>query len=251
MKRIFLIFATALLFSSTVHAQDIITHKDGHDTEAKVLEINTKEVKYRLFNEPEGAIYTVNKSDILMIRYESGRNEVFNNNTEVGLYYTNREPLENLKPGMKYKELKHIYNYREFSSVIGDRYSPAWSGVCSFLLPGLGQMICGEVGRGFIFFGSALVGTAGSYAIMKAGTNSRGDISTGAAIGSLALSAGVLAIDIISIVDGVRVAKVKNMYEQDMKKAYSFKMNIYPSFDCAIVGNTYQPVAGLKLAVNF
>lgn len=251
MKRFFLFFVTALLFSSMVHAKDIITHKDGHEIEVKVLEVTNNDVKYRLFDEPDGAIYTVRKSDILMIRYESGRNEVFNNNSEVGLYYTNREPVKNLRPGMKYKELKQIYNYKEFSSSIGDKYSPALSGVCSFLIPGLGQMICGEVGRGIAFLGGSVAGAVGSTVIMNAGIASKGNVSTGAAIGSLVLAAGVLALDIIAIVDGVRVAEVKNMYEQDLKKTYSFKMNVYPSFDYAMIGNTYQPVAGLKMAVNF
>ncbi len=67
----------------------------------------------------------------------------------------------------------------------------------------------------------------------------------------LAISLGVAALDIISIVDGVRVAKVKNMYEQDLRKAYSFDMSVCPSFDYAMVGNSYQPTAGLKLSVRF
>jgi hypothetical protein len=52
-------------------------------------------------------------------------------------------------------------------------------------------------------------------------------------------------------VDGVRVAKVKNMYEQDLRRAYSFDMSVCPSFDYAMVGNSHQPTAGIKLSVRF
>lgn len=77
------------------------------------------------------------------------------------------------------------------------------------------------------------------------------EFSPGAVITGLAIYAGVAALDIIAIVDGVRVAKVKNMYEQDLKKAYALEMSVYPSLDYAMIGNSYQPTAGLTLAVRF
>ena len=255
-KRFVLVFVALMASAAMAQAQDLITKKDGQDIKAKVLEVSTNEVKYKLFDEPDGATYIVKKSEILMIRYESGRNEVFNNNSQAGMYYTDREAVENLSVGMKYKELKHLYNYKEYSPALVDRYSPAWSGVASFFIPGLGQMICNEVGRGFAFLGGAVGGSILAPIVILSGAtvNSYGeivDVTPGAAIAGLAIYAGVTALDIIAIIDGVRVAKVKNMYEQDLKKAYSFEMNVSPSFDFAMVGNSYQPTAGLKLSVKF
>ena len=117
-------------------------------------------------------------------------------------------------------------------------------------------MICNEVGRGFAFLGGAVGGSILAPIVILSGAtvNSYGeivDVAPGAAIAGLAIYAGVTALDIIAIIDGVRVAKVKNMYEQDLKKAYSFEMNVAPSFDFAMVGNSYQPTAGLKLSVKF
>lgn len=256
MKKSVLIIATAVLSSAMVHAQDIITQKDGQEIRAKVLEVNPTEVKYRYYDEIDGATYTVKKSEILLIKYESGRNEVFGKTSDYGLYYTDREPVENLTVGMKYKELKHIYNYKEFSPALADRYSPAWSGVASFFIPGLGQMICNEVGRGFAFLGGSLGGSILGASVIASGAvmDSYGEVlefSPGAVITGLAIYAGVAALDIIAIVDGVRVAKVKNMYEQDLKKAYALEMSVYPSLDYAMIGNSYQPTAGLTLAVRF
>ena len=224
--------------AAMAQAQDLITKKDGQDIKARVLEVSPNEVKYKLFDEPDGATYIVN------------------NNSQAGMYYTDREAVENLSVGMKYKELKHLYNYKEYSPALVDRYSPAWSGVASFFIPGLGQMICNEVGRGFAFLGGAVGGSILAPVVMFYGATvtTSGQIvelAPGSVIAGLAISAGVAALDIIAIIDGVRVAKVKNMYEQDLKKAYSFEMNVSPSFDFAMVGNSYQPTAGLKLSVRF
>ena len=60
-----------------------------------------------------------------------------------------------------------------------------------------------------------------------------------------------LAVEIAAIVDAVRVAKVKNMYDQDMRNNYSLDVNIYPSFNYTHTANGIQPTAGLTLAMRF
>ena len=256
MKRFVLVFVALMASAAMAQAQDLITKKDGQDIKARVLEVSPNEVKYKLYDEPDGATYIVKKSELVMIRYESGRNEVFNNNSQSGMLYTDREAVENLTVGMKYKELKNLYNFREYTPALADRYSPAWSGVASFFIPGLGQMICNEVGRGFAFLGGAVGGSILAPVVMFYGATvtTSGQIvelAPGSVIAGLAISAGVAALDIIAIIDGVRVAKVKNMYEQDLRKAYSLEMNVYPSVNYAVIGNTCQPIAGITLAVRF
>ena len=59
-------------WSFSVYSQDIITTKKGEDIVAKVLEVNVNEVKYKKYNNPQGPIYLLLKSDILLIRYENG-----------------------------------------------------------------------------------------------------------------------------------------------------------------------------------
>lgn len=241
----------ALLCFHGAFAQDLITKKDGTDIRAKVLEISTNEVRYKLFDEPESATYICRKSDLMMIRFESGRKEFFTGKSYSDLYTTDREPVADITPNMKYKELKAIYNPKEYEKTLADRHSPVWSGITSAIIPGLGQMISGEVGRGFAFLGSHVGGATIASCILAAGTDEYGDISEGSAILALAVEAGILALDIYSIVDGVRVAKVKNMYEQDLRKLYAVDVNLYPSVKLASLGNTIQPTAGLTLAISF
>ena len=62
--------------------------------------------------------------------------------------------------------------------------------------------------------------------------------------------ASMLAVDICSIVDAVRVAKVKNMYEYDLyKKLYS--LDLHPSVNYILTPTGTQPTAGFTLALNF
>ncbi len=261
MKRILFVLSVLLVSAVTASAQDIITKKNGEDIKAKVLEIDNSNVKYKLFDEPDGVTYTMPKTQILMIRYESGRNEVFNTAPATINYGDDREPAEGIRYGMKYRELKHIYNYKDWYSGPGDSYNPAVMGVCSWLIPGLGQMICGEVGRGFGWLAGAagssvLLGVASgmaSKAMYEAEYIEDSDYETTNAIGMAFLLAGVISyitIDICAIKDACRVAKVRNMYEQDLRKM-NYSLELHPSVDYIRMPNGSQPIAGLTLAMRF
>ena len=156
-----------------------------------------------------------------------------------------------IAPGMKYKELKRIYDYKDWFSTQEDEYSPALMGLCSFLIPGLGQIICDEVGRGFAWLGGAV----GCY-LLTSGTSAMGIplIMTGSGVaGPLVMFAGpiaMLTLDICAITDACRVAKVKNMYMTDLEKR-KYSLDLHPSVDCINLSGGVQPVAGLTLALKF
>ena len=65
-----------LIVSSTVLGQDVILLKDGSEIKAKVTEIGVQEIKYKKFDNLEGPVYTLKKSDVFMITYENGQKEV-------------------------------------------------------------------------------------------------------------------------------------------------------------------------------
>ena len=68
-----------------------------------------------------------------------------------------------LEPGMKYKELKSIYNHKDYVKSVSDPYSKTWMGIGSFFMPGIGQIASNETRRGFAFIGgSVLISTVGS-----------------------------------------------------------------------------------------
>lgn len=251
MRNLFITLLLIAVGTSSAFAQDLITKKNGEDVKAKVLEVTPSEVKYKLFDEPNGVTYTAKKSELLMIRYESGRNEVFTQNSMSDLYLSDREPLEGLRPNMKYKELKTMYNFKEFTPTLADRYSPAWTGVASFFIPGLGECINGEWGRGLgKFFGNVALMTTANVCVQRSYVDyaPAWQIEIGVAV---VCYAAALGLDIWSIVDAVRIAKVKNMYEQDLKKLYAIDVDLYPSVNYIQTAYGVQPTAGFTLAMRF
>jgi hypothetical protein len=68
-----------LIFSLVlgVNAQDIIIKKNGDEIKAKVLEITLSELKYKNFNNLEGPMISIAKSDVIFVKYENGTKDVF------------------------------------------------------------------------------------------------------------------------------------------------------------------------------
>lgn len=76
MKRLVFIFL-ASLYGCVLHAQDIITKKDGTDIQAKVTEVGIDQISYKKYSNPDGPTYVIKKNEILMITYENGEREVY------------------------------------------------------------------------------------------------------------------------------------------------------------------------------
>lgn len=172
-------------------------------------------------------------------------------------------------PGMKYKDLKDSYNPKSYVAQSTDPYSRVWSGVASWLVPGLGQAICGEVGRGLKFFGADLVfASVASYgaqkfednAVIKDGKVESYKNESAAKSGAYIMMGSLVAaavVDIWAIVDAVKVAKVKNMYYQDLYgRRSAIDLGFEPYFtlapsSSAVTGNAFQPVAGMSMRLSF
>lgn len=147
-----------------------------------------------------------------------------------------------------YKELKGQFNPREYVATFSDKYSPAWCGVGSFFIPGLGDAICGEWGRGICqFLGSGLLAGFASACMQSEDIDDNANLE----IAAMVSAAGALAIDIWSIFDAVKIAKVKNMYYQSAAMASSVDIKLSPKFACVNSVNGTVPTAGLALNISF
>ncbi|MFN6379523.1 MAG: hypothetical protein ACK4WD_09615 [Flavobacteriales bacterium] len=109
----------------------------------------------------------------------------------------------------QYEKDKERFNFRDYKRSSTDAYEPIISGLASFFIPGLGQIYCDETMRGFKFLG----GVVGSMFISISGAvflfiSGGADLGYGLLIGGALMSTG---IHIWSIIDAIRVAKVKNM----------------------------------------
>ncbi|MFD2514015.1 hypothetical protein ACFSRY_09070 [Pontibacter locisalis] len=58
-------------------AQDLLIKRNGEEVQVKVQEITLEEVKYKRFDNLEGPVISIAKSDVFMIKYENGTKELF------------------------------------------------------------------------------------------------------------------------------------------------------------------------------
>jgi len=76
MKKLLLLI-TIILITTQLFAQDKIYKLKGSVIIAKVIEIGTDEIKYKLFDNPEGPVYVVDKSTLNRIEFADGRVEKY------------------------------------------------------------------------------------------------------------------------------------------------------------------------------
>jgi hypothetical protein len=125
----------------------------------------------------------------------------------------------------QYRINKTKYDYCTYSHQVGDRYNPTVAGIASFI-PGLGQALSGEAGRGATFF----EGFAGCFGVTAYGAYVGLNSENGAVGTQIMLTgmAGMLAVDVWAIIDAVRVAKVNNLAWRDKNKTpYNLQVQPY------------------------
>jgi hypothetical protein len=81
MKKMFALFVALAVFEVSLNAQDIITKSNGEELKVKVLEVTQNEVKYKRFDQQDGPIFTISKSEIFMLKYQNGSKDIFSEST--------------------------------------------------------------------------------------------------------------------------------------------------------------------------
>lgn len=76
MKNTFLLFCSFFMLN-VLHSQDLIIKNNGDTIPARITGITPDQVRYKRADFPNGPDYLQQKSDLAMIRYESGIRETF------------------------------------------------------------------------------------------------------------------------------------------------------------------------------
>ena len=165
-----------------------------------------------------------------------------------------------------YKELKEVYNFRMYFEHESDPYNVSMAGIFGFFSPGVPQLVMNESLRGALFFGgSAICFYMAENSAEELGKLTAYDTSgqpyytdTDKAAQYTKMMLGFLAADlgiaIWSCIDAKRVAKVKNMYYQDiMGRQAAIKMDVEPflSYTPSAVSGSVKPAAGLSMKFSF
>jgi hypothetical protein len=128
---------------------------------------------------------------------------------------------------MQYKDYSKLYDAGNYVPRQNDPFQPFVAGLASYFIPGLGQCVCGEGGRGLGFFlGTEMMGVGTIISILSTpGVIGVYDFdeqtvipqpSAGDHFRNATLLAGTCALYVWNIFDAVKVAKIKNMYHHDV-----------------------------------
>jgi hypothetical protein len=72
-----LLFILFICSSNITKAQDTLSMRSGENILVKVIEVGTSEVKYKKQDNLNGPIFSILKSDLLIIKYENGTKDDF------------------------------------------------------------------------------------------------------------------------------------------------------------------------------
>jgi len=64
---------------NTILAQDLMIFKNGDEKEVKILKISSSEITYKKWSNLKGPEYTMDISEIFMVKYKNGDKDIFNN----------------------------------------------------------------------------------------------------------------------------------------------------------------------------
>ena len=127
------------------------------------------------------------------------------------------------------------------------------------MIPGLGQMVCGEVGRGVAFLGAytgcAVIVGVGVAQIYSNSfdyyyTGNTGNSSAGTGFILLGLG-GAAVVSIWSIIDAVNVAKVNNMYLRTLRNTSNIKVEMSPYVEHLSINNQVVTPLGMTMRLKF
>jgi hypothetical protein len=188
----------SVLFSfaaSVAFAQDLIVKRDAEEIEAKVEEITDTHIKYHKFSNLEGPVYSVAKSEVLMIKYADGEKDVFTSTTTLptsveptyvggvmtkqdGSYHINGEPIE-YKDALKYAApYPEVVRQMEKATSLENVGSSIAGGGLTLMLVGLIYIAIdvdtlGELGGAFISAGGCLTLVGGGIALGSIGPSKK------------------------------------------------------------------------------
>lgn len=109
MRYLFLLF-TVVFFGPIAFSQDIIFKRNGSQIKGKVVEVGTTEIKYKIPDNLDGPLYSVDKNAINRIVYENGREENYVNDIKDPENYSGQ-----LRRAIKFDFLAPLIGYSQFS----------------------------------------------------------------------------------------------------------------------------------------
>jgi hypothetical protein len=91
-----LLFILFICSSNIIKAQDTLSMRSGENMLVKVIEVGTTEVKYKKLDNLNGPVFSILKSDLLMIKYENGTSEDYSKQERALIKVKKRHTVRNI-----------------------------------------------------------------------------------------------------------------------------------------------------------
>jgi hypothetical protein len=91
-----LLFILFICSSNIIKAQDTLSMRSGENMLVKVIEVGTTEVKYKKLDNLNGPVFSILKSDLLMIKYENGTSEDYSKEERALIKVKKRHTVRNI-----------------------------------------------------------------------------------------------------------------------------------------------------------
>ena len=111
-----------LITFTNMYTQDVILVKDGVSINARVKEIGTEEIKYYKFENLEGPVYSIHKSEVAVINFENGTSELINSEIK------NKMPISIEETKNAILETINAFGYKFSKGSLKKRYSASFEG---------------------------------------------------------------------------------------------------------------------------
>ncbi|MBL7931147.1 MAG: hypothetical protein JNL60_04575 [Bacteroidia bacterium] len=118
MNKHLLIITLCWLAGFYVKAQDQLFKKDNSKVLVTVIEIGPDAIKYKMADNPNGPVYIISKSDVVMIIYKNGDHEMFNSSKSKD-FYVYDQPTTTPAPRarMSIEDSSKYYQYNKNFSI--------------------------------------------------------------------------------------------------------------------------------------
>lgn len=240
-----------LLFLARITmAQDVIVKNDQTTVMSKVIEITSNEIKYKKWNNQDGPIYSISRTEVSRINYENGEVEDFSNSTSnqqnnatPQVQYLNSYMTHSVQS--LYLNGRKLSDYEVKSLVDAESYQLYQKGI-SLSNTGLTLEIVGGVTAlvaiGMRLFNSDLQSSDASVIHTPA---YKTYIAFGI-VGGVTFGSGLM----IGLTGEEKIGKVAEEYNKNHSNAYS--LNISPSLmRCETLQSQGNYGLGITLNVNF
>lgn len=217
-----LIIIISLHFYNVINAQDIIIQTNGDEIKAKVQEIDDVMIKYHKYENLTGPVYSINKLEVFMIKYENGTKDVFEKKEVKQEISKQEKPKSNenisIERGRYYYQGKRIRN-PAIKEILKTNASPE-------ILQDFNKGCNNELTGNIIGYSGDLVFLIGSVIYLSSYDDISYTYTNKSALGIAAAGIGVLMIGEVFLISG-SIQKKKSLIKYNNSLSSSFKPELY------------------------